>query len=123
MVSDEMGRRLVDGKDPTRCRPAPRSPSKLCDRSFDMATGFNGIWNWCGVPLSEAHRVLVPSGRLGLTFWGRYDHLGLIASSRSSSCLHQIMRQPVWSRETLDAGVVEDMLAATGFRVGGAWDG
>jgi hypothetical protein len=33
------------------------------------------------------------------------------------------MRQPVWSRETLDAGVVEDMLAATGFRVGGAWDG
>jgi hypothetical protein len=66
MVSDEMGRRLVDGKDPTRCRPAPRSHSKLCDRSFDMATGFNGIWNWCGVALSEAHRVLVPSGRLGL---------------------------------------------------------
>jgi hypothetical protein len=68
MLSDEMGRRLVDGKDPTRCRPAPRSPSKRCDRSFDMATGFNGIWKGCGVALSEAHRVPVPSRRLGLTF-------------------------------------------------------
>src|SRR5689334_7732017 len=38
------------------------------DASFDAATSFNGIWKGCEAALSEARRVLVPGGRLGLTF-------------------------------------------------------
>src|SRR5262245_1390215 len=48
------------------------------DASFDAVTSFNGIWKGCETALQEARRVLVPEGRLGLTFWGRLDHLGLM---------------------------------------------
>jgi ubiquinone/menaquinone biosynthesis C-methylase UbiE len=42
--------------------------------SFDVVTSFNGIWKGCDAALDEAHRVLVPRGRLGLTFWGSFGH-------------------------------------------------
>ena len=48
------------------------------DASFDLATSFNGIWKGCEGALEEAKRVLVPEGRLGLTFWGRFERLGLM---------------------------------------------
>jgi len=46
--------------------------------SFDVATSFNGIWKGCEGALEEARRVLVPEGRLGVTFWGRFERLGLM---------------------------------------------
>ena len=48
------------------------------DACLDSATSFNGIRKGCEAALLEARRVLVPGGRLGLTFWGR--------SSTSASC-------------------------------------
>jgi len=89
----------------------------FADASFDVATSFNGIWKGCEGALREARRVLVPRGRLGLTFWGRYERLGLMpyflkvielspASHRGASMDQGDTGRP---------GVVEDMLAMTGF--------
>ena len=89
----------------------------FADDSFDVATSFNGIWKGCEGALREARRVLVPNGRLGLTFWGRYDRLGLMPYF-----LKVIELSPPEHGEanmehgdTGRNGVVEDMLAATGF--------
>jgi len=89
----------------------------FADSSFDVATSFNGIWKGCEGALSEARRVLVPGGRLGLTFWGRYDRLGLMPyflkvielspPAHGTASMEQ--------GDTGRAGVVEDMLVATGF--------
>ncbi len=38
--------------------------------SFDVVTSFRGIWGTTPDVLAEAHRVLVPGGRLGITVWG-----------------------------------------------------
>ncbi|HUC27492.1 MAG TPA: class I SAM-dependent methyltransferase [Streptosporangiaceae bacterium] len=91
----------------------------FADDSFDVATSFNGIWKGCEGALSEARRVLVPDGRLGLTFWGRYEHLGLMPyflkvielspPSHGAASMEQ--------GDTGRAGVVEGMLAATGFKL------
>ena len=88
------------------------------DASFDAVTSFNGIWKGCEPALEEARRVLVPEGRLGLTFWGRLDHLGLM-----SYFLKVIELSPpshgeasVQQGDTGRDGVVEAMLTSTGFR-------
>ena len=89
------------------------------EASFDVATSFNGIWKGCDAALHEARRVLVPDGKLGLTFWGRLDHLGLMpyflkvielspASHREAS---------LQQGETGRAGVIEEMLTSAGFRI------
>ncbi len=87
------------------------------DDSFDVVTSFNGIWKGCDGALREAQRVLVPSGRLGLTFWGRYERLGLMPYF-----LKVIELSPpehgsanMEHGDTGREGVVEDMLAAAGF--------
>ncbi len=61
--------------------------------------------------------MLVPSGRLGLTFWGRYEHLGLMPYF-----LKVIEMSPpehgaanVEHGDTGRGGVMEDMLAVAGF--------
>jgi ubiquinone/menaquinone biosynthesis C-methylase UbiE len=89
----------------------------FADDSFDVATSFNGIWKGCDGALKEAQRVLVPSGRLGITFWGRYELLGLMPYF-----LKVIELSPpghgaanMEHGDTGREGVVEDMLAATGF--------
>lgn len=85
--------------------------------SFDVATSFNGIWKGCESALHEARRVLTPTGELGLTFWGRPEHLGLLPyflkvielspPSHGAASLQQ--------GDTGRAGVIEEMLTSTGF--------
>ncbi len=89
------------------------------EASFDVATSFNGIWKGCETALEEARRVLEPDGRLGLTFWGRLDHLGLMPYF-----LKVIELSPpshgeasVQQGDTGRPGVVEEMLTSTGFRL------
>jgi SAM-dependent methyltransferase len=40
------------------------------DASFDVVTSFRGIWGTTPAAVQEAHRVLVPGGRLAITCWG-----------------------------------------------------
>lgn len=40
------------------------------DESFDVVTSFRGIWGTTPTAVEEAHRVLIPGGRLAMTVWG-----------------------------------------------------
>jgi SAM-dependent methyltransferase len=40
------------------------------DGAFDLVTSFRGIWGTTPTAVEEAHRVLVPGGRLAITVWG-----------------------------------------------------
>lgn len=87
------------------------------DASFDVATSFNGIWKGCDAALHEARRVLTPTGKLGLTFWGRLEHLGLLPYF-----LKVIELSPpshgeasVQQGDTGRVGVIEEMLTSAGF--------
>ena len=90
----------------------------FADASFDVVTSFNGIWKGCEPALGEARRVLRPTGRLGITFWGRYDQLGLmpyflkIIELSPPSHGEATMEQG----DTGRAGVLEEMLTAGGFQ-------
>jgi SAM-dependent methyltransferase len=89
----------------------------FADNSFDVVTSFNGIWKGCEAALEQARRVLVPGGRLGLTFWGSFKRLGLMPyfvkvielspPEHGTASMEQ--------GDTGRPGVVEAMLAATGF--------
>ena len=88
------------------------------DASFDVATSFNGIWKGCDAALHEARRVLTSTARLGLTFWGPPERLGLLPYF-----LKMIELSPpghgeasVEQGNTGRAGVVDEMLDAAGFR-------
>lgn len=94
------------------------------DASFDVATSFNGIWKGCERALQEVHRVLAPTGKLGMTFWGQLDRLGLMPYF-----LKVIELSPpshgeasVQQGDTGRRGVIEAMLTTNGFepRVRGA---
>jgi hypothetical protein len=80
-----------------------------------VATSFNGIWKGCEGALEEAKRVLVHKGRLGLTFWGRFDRLGLMPYFLKIIELSP----PTHGTATTELGdtqnVMEDMLCAAGF--------
>lgn len=89
----------------------------FADDSFDTVTSFNGIWNECEDALREARRVLTRSGRLGMTFWGSYDRMGLLpyflAIIEHSPSSHQTATASLG--ETAD--VAEDMLSSSRFEV------
>jgi hypothetical protein len=80
----------------------------FADDSFDVTMSFNGIWKGCEGALSEARRV-----------WGRYERLGLMPyflkiidlspPSHGAASMEQ--------GDTGRPGVVEDMLATTGFEL------
>jgi SAM-dependent methyltransferase len=40
------------------------------DASFDVVTSFRGIWGTTPGAVEEAHRLLVPGGRIAFTCWG-----------------------------------------------------
>ncbi len=84
------------------------------DASFDLATSFNGIWKGCEGALEEAKRVLVPEGRLGLTFWGRFDRLGLMPYFLKVIELSPPSHGTATTEQGDTQNVVEDMIGAVG---------
>lgn len=80
-------------------------------------TSFNGIWNGCDDALTEARRVLTDRGRIGLTFWGSLERMGLLpyfaAIIEHSPPSHRAATASMG--ETAD--VVADMLRATHFEI------
>jgi SAM-dependent methyltransferase len=85
------------------------------DASFDAATSFNGIWKGCEAALIEARRVLVPGGRLGLTFWGRFEHLGLMPYFLKVIELSPASHGSANMEQGDTQNVIEGMLTGTGF--------
>ena len=87
--------------------------------SFDVVTSFNGIWKGCEPALVGARRVLANDGRLGLTFWGRLDRIGLMPYFMKVIELSPPSHQSASMEQgdTGRVGVVEDMLATSGFDV------
>ena len=85
--------------------------------SFDVVTSFRGIWGTTPEALTEALRVLVPGGRLGITVWGH------IKASPGAWALKPFsLAQPdkVANQSAMVAlgrpGVGEELLEAAGFR-------
>jgi len=87
----------------------------FAEASFNVVTSFNGIWKGCEQALEEVHRVMLGNGRLGLTFWGSLDRVGLLPYFMKIIELSPPSHQEA-SMEQGDTGnVVEQMLAKTGF--------
>ena len=85
------------------------------DDSFDVVTSFNGIWKGCEGALEQARRVLVPNGRFGTTFWGRFERLGLMPYFLKVIELSPASHGAANVEHGDTQNVIEDMLKATGF--------
>jgi SAM-dependent methyltransferase len=85
------------------------------DDSFEIATSFNGIWKGCEGALEQARRVLIPEGRFGVTFWGRFERLGLMPYFLKVIELSPAIHGTATVEQGDTQNVIEDMLQATGF--------
>ncbi len=85
------------------------------DATFDVATSFNGIWKGCEGALREAKRVLTSEGRLGLTFWGRFERMGLMPYFLKVIELSPESHGTASVEQGDTQNVIGDMLEATGF--------
>lgn len=87
----------------------------FADAAFDAVTSFNGIWNGCDGALDEARRVLRDDGMLGLTYWGAFERMGLMAYFltviQHSPPSHQAANIELGETST----VIANMLRATDF--------
>jgi SAM-dependent methyltransferase len=89
------------------------------DGSFDAAVSVNGIWGGNEAALDEAFRVLRPSGRFALSFWGQGPPLDIKTFFRIFA-IHAPDAHRSGMRRLNDIaapGVAEAMLTASGFDV------
>ena len=85
------------------------------DDSFEVVTSFNGIWKGCEGALGEARRVLVREGRIGLTFWGRFERLGLMPYFLKVIELSPTSHGAASMEQGDTQNVIDDMISAAGF--------
>ena len=85
------------------------------DQSFDVVTSFNGIWKGCEGALEEARRVLIPEGRIGLTFWGRPERNGLLPYLLKALELSPASHVAASMEQGDTRNVLEEMLTTAGF--------
>ena len=87
----------------------------FADESFDVVTSFNGIWKGCEQALLQVRWVMIGTGRLGLTFWGSWDRVGLLPFFLKMIELSPPSHQEASMEQGDTRSVVEEMLAETGF--------
>lgn len=86
------------------------------DESFDVAVAFNGIWGGCEAAVGEIARVCGPGGRVGITFWGSPERLGLLGYFIALGTADDETAAEITSLATISKpGVAEEMLSAAGF--------